>query len=110
MEVATTQPVTLPLTLTDSSGNPINIVVRKDDGYIDGSHLCQQFGKLWKNYYRGANTLEFLAILAEHEGVSIENIVAQKRTATTADEPRAKCLVELGKNRFQHTWLVRIQS
>ena len=103
MELAITQPVTLPLTLTDTAGNNVNIIVRQKDGYVDATLLCQAMGKQWKVYYNTQNNKRYLETLAEFE----QCLAVADTTATTADEPRAKCLVELGKNRFQHTWLVR---
>lgn len=91
MEVTTTHPITLPLTLTDSTGQPVNISVRQQDGYIDSTLLCQAMGKEWKAYYRTAATRSFLEELSVMEGISISGA--------------ANCLVETGKNRFQHTWI-----
>jgi hypothetical protein len=86
MEIVSQTTPTLPLTLTDVDGKAVNIIVRQRDGYVDATLMCLAMGKEWKTYYRTKNSREFLAELAN---------------VATMNVP----LVELGKNRFTHTFV-----
>jgi hypothetical protein len=85
---------TLPLTLTDVDGKAINIIVRKLDGYVDATDLCTACGKQWNHYFTTAKTRDFLTELSNFEGIPVR-IVA----------PGSRGLIELGKNRFSHTYV-----
>lgn len=101
MALSSIQPVTLPLTLTDSAGNNVNIVVRKADGYVDATKLCADSKKKWKDYYMNAKTKDFLQELSVSKGIPIEN--PEGRNVTTSSNH--KYLVTLGINRHVHTWV-----
>ena len=76
-------------------------------------------GKEWKHYYTVARNKEYLAELSKVEKIPVEmrpvGIVTSTNSIPTAtnsagnsrDEGTGpeKCLVESGKNRFQHTWV-----
>jgi len=88
----------LSLSLVNRDGNHIDIEVRRPDGYVNATKLCQAMGKEWKNYFAVGKTKEFLTELSEVEQMPVENLAA-------ATIPSESCLVELGKNRFQNTWV-----
>lgn len=116
----------IPLTLVTSDGSKIEIEIRRPDGYVNASMLCQEMGKEWKNYYAVARNKEFLKELSKVEKIPVENLPAGKPASTfpphnlaagilastnSAGNSRGegpgleRCLVESGKNRFQHTWV-----
>ena len=125
MELAN-QHNSLPLELVDGNGQTVIIDIRHPDGYVNATKLCQAMGKEWKNYYAVAKNKEYLTELSK-----VENIPVEMRPAVIAagqDSPRSlaagilastnsagisreegtgpeRCLVESGKNRFQHTWV-----
>ena len=96
---------TLPLTLTDVDGKAINIIVRKLDGYVDATDLCTACGKQWNHYFTTAKTRDFLTELSNFEGIPVRIVAPAIAAATDSPGNSGKCLVELGKNRFQHTWV-----
>ena len=41
----------------------INIITRKEDGFINASQLCQAGNKLWNDYFRTKNTIAYLEVI-----------------------------------------------
>ncbi len=105
MEIATQNTPTLPLTLTDVDGNTINIIVRKADGYVDATVLCQAMGKEWRVYYKAKSTKQYLLELAKMDGLRVDDVLIPIGTGTNTPLNSGKCLVELGRNQHQHTWV-----
>ena len=98
-----------PLSLQNSGGRVINIIVREKDGYIDASLLCQAMGKEWKHYYNTTSTKCFLNELSAVE-TATTSVNLPVASTTGRNEPRQKhsepikTLVELGRNQHVHTW------
>ena len=102
---------TLPLVLVDETGNTINIEIRPD-GYVNATKLCQAAGREWRVYFGATGTKNFLAVLSEYENIPIVKVGIQKQIPTNSTgnlggivPAPERCLVESGKNRFQHTWV-----
>src|SRR5215217_1362563 len=101
MEIAShVESCTLPLVLTNDDGNLINIEIRPD-GYVNATKLCQSVGKLWQHYNSNAKTKEFLVELSKVEKIPVVNLLVGNPTSSFP--PR--CLVELGSNQHQNTWV-----
>jgi len=101
----------VPLVLTDETGNAIDIEIRPD-GYVNATKLCQAMGKEWKHYYQPAKTKEYLQALSNYENIPVEKVGVTIVTPTKSTgnlggivPAPERCLVESGKNRFQHTWV-----
>ena len=65
----------VPLVLTDETGNAIDIEIRPD-GYVNATKLCQAMGKEWKHYYQPAKTKEYLQALSNYEKIPVEKVQA----------------------------------
>lgn len=102
MELAnqTSSHTPLPLVLTDDTGNAIDIEIRHD-GYVNATKLCQAMGKLWKHYNSNAKTKEFLTELSKVEKIPVTDLLVGKPTTSFP----SRCLVELGRNQHQNTWV-----
>jgi len=47
----------------------INIIARKEDGYINATQLCQAGKKLFKNWFQNKNTKAYLPVLSNAAGI-----------------------------------------
>ena len=93
------QAAVLPLVLTNTDGETIKIIVRRGDGYVDATLLCQAMNTQWKLYYKTQHNKAYLATLAKYETMDVESPPVPNGNC------RSKCLVELGKSRLNHTWI-----
>ena len=48
----------------------INIIARKEDGYINATQLCQAGNKQWNDYFRTKNTKAYLEALKRSTGIN----------------------------------------
>lgn len=76
--------------LTVRVWNDAAIARRDDDGYANGTAMCQANGKLWKNYYQLDRTKEYIQALADSLSLTPADLVI---TTTT------------GANEFRGTWI-----
>ena len=86
MELAN-QNNSLPLELTDGNGNIIKIEIRRPDGYVNATKLCQAVGKEWRVYYKSAGTGEYLKALCEYEKIPVEMRPIPKKERSNHVEP-----------------------
>ena len=93
LTTADMQLATLPLVLVDATANAVNIELRPD-GYVNATKLCQAMRKEWKHYYALTKSKEFLQALGEYTHTPITRRVSGEN-----------CLVEVGKNQHQNTWV-----
>ena len=68
--------------------NNIEIIYRKEDGYIDATKLCQAGDKRYNNWYQNDKTRRFLDVLSSTTGIPAFQLLKQ----------------EQGGNGERHTW------
>ena len=79
--------------------------MRKDDGYVNATRMCQAVGKAWKSYYRNDQTQAFLEATARSLQMPIDRIVC-----TTMSGPNAErgTWVQSSGSKIIITFLVRL--
>lgn len=95
---------TLPLVLTDETGNAINIEIRPD-GYVNATKLCQAIGKEWKNYYKSSGTGCFLEELSKYEKIPVAFRPVPFGAGQISPRTGTGALVHIGISRTQNTWV-----
>lgn len=91
----------LSLTLVDRGGKHIDIEVRRSDGYVNATKLCQAVGKFWNHYTSNSKTKEFLSELSDVEKIPVENLLTGNPVSTIPSVG----LIESGKNQHRNTWI-----
>jgi len=89
-QTASSQPFTA-LSVVDPNGNEIVVEIRRSNGYVNATKLCQTMGKDWNSYYTNPKTVEFLAEFSKFVKFSYD-----------ATE---KALIRIGTSESPYTWV-----
>jgi hypothetical protein len=63
----------------ERSWNGMIVFQRESDGYFDATSLCKAGGKRWNNYWRNADTQEFLEELSSVTRIRVTELVQMSR-------------------------------
>jgi len=75
----TTCPASMLDSMVDDQGRTLRVEVRRSDGYVNATVMCQSAGKQWKNYNQNKESKAFLRRSARKLALDISDLVKYNR-------------------------------